>query len=69
MREEIQALGIDSPTMDELNSLPYLDAVLREGLRLHCIVNSTARIAVQDDILPLEKPFVDRYGQTRNHIE
>ena len=31
LREELWTLETDTPTMDELSSLPYLDAVVREG--------------------------------------
>ena len=54
--------------MDELNSLPYLDAVVRETLRLHSPVPFTIRVAMQDDCLPLSEPFVDRKGVTRHEL-
>ncbi|KAF8960371.1 cytochrome P450 [Flammula alnicola] len=53
LRNELLAVGTDNPTMDELNALPYLDAVVRETLRVHAPVPATTRVAVQDDILPL----------------
>ena len=34
MREELRALP-DNPSQDDLNTLPLLDAVVREALRLH----------------------------------
>lgn len=44
----------DTPDMDELNSLKYLDAVVRETMRLHAPVPSTTREATKDDVsLPL----------------
>ncbi len=48
--------------MDELNALPYLDAVIRETLRVHSPAPSTVRIAMRDDVLPLSKPFTDKRG-------
>ena len=63
LREELQAHPSDSPSMDVLNSLPYLDAVVREALRLHAAVTSTIRIAEKDDEIPLSEPFVDRNGK------
>jgi cytochrome P450 len=55
--------------MDELNALPYLDAVVRETLRVHAPVPATMRVAAQDDIVPLGTPFVDRKGRETNVIE
>lgn len=33
LRKELTALPTESPTMEEINSLPYLDAVVKEVLR------------------------------------
>ena len=55
--------------MEQLNSLPYLDAVVRETLRVHSVAPSTVRVAIQDDSLPLATPFLDRNGQTRSEIK
>jgi Cytochrome P450 len=55
--------------MDELMALSYLDAVVRETLRLHAPVPSTIRIAMKDDILPVDTPFTDKYGVVHNGIK
>ena len=54
--------------MDELMSLPYLDAVLRETLRLYPPVAGTLREAGKDDFIPLSKPFTDKYGEVHDSI-
>jgi cytochrome P450 len=54
--------------MDELNALPYLDAVVRETLRLHAPVSMTSRIAMKDDVLPLAVPFTDSKGVIHHEI-
>lgn len=66
LRDELLTVDTDNPTMDQLNSLPYLDMVLRECLRLHPPVPATSRVAMKDDILPLSNPFTDRKGRV-NH--
>jgi hypothetical protein len=45
-----------------LSVLPLLDAVVREALRLFPPVSSVVRVAVQDDVVPVAKPFKDRHG-------
>ena len=54
--------------MDELMALPYLDAVVRETLRVHSPVPTAERIAMKDDVLPLEKPYTDTNGEIRDFI-
>lgn len=68
LREEMDALQTDTPTLDELNSLKFFDAVVKECLRLYPAFENTLRIAQCDDIVPLEKPFVDRHGKLRDRI-
>lgn len=54
--------------MDELNSLTYLEYVVREALRCHPPVISTLRTAMKDDIIPLSKSFTDTNGIVHEHI-
>ncbi|KAG6856728.1 hypothetical protein H0H87_001328 [Tephrocybe sp. NHM501043] len=69
LREELLTIDTDNPTMDQLNSLPYLDMVVRETLRVHAPVPTTIRTALKDDILPLGKPITDRNGVTHDTIK
>ncbi|KIY68837.1 cytochrome P450 [Cylindrobasidium torrendii FP15055 ss-10] len=68
LRQELQAVSTDTPSFDELNALPYLDAVLRETLRLHAPVSATERVATKEDILPLSEPIEDRRGKMLDGI-
>ncbi|KAK1215344.1 hypothetical protein PQX77_022050 [Marasmius sp. AFHP31] len=69
LRAELASVPTDSPSMDQLNALPYLDAVVRETLRLLAPVQATIREATRDDVIPLSQPFVDQYGQRHDVLE
>ncbi|KAJ7638146.1 cytochrome P450 [Mycena rosella] len=64
LREELLNMSTDNPTMDELNSLPYLEMVVREMMRVHAPVVFIQRMAMQDDVLPLSKPYIDKAGKS-----
>ncbi|KIY44270.1 p450-domain-containing protein [Fistulina hepatica ATCC 64428] len=68
LRDELVNVKTDSPTMDELNALPYLDRVVRESLRVYSPVCNTVRIADVDDVIPLSRPIVDKRGVQRREI-
>ena len=54
--------------MDDLNALPYLDAFVRETLRVHAPVPSSLRVATQDDVIPLEHPVKDEHGNLQHYV-
>ncbi|KAF9265786.1 cytochrome P450 [Marasmius fiardii PR-910] len=60
LRDELLVVSTSSPSMDELNSLTYLDAVVRESLRFYSPVPATRRIAMKDDVIPLTEPVRGR---------
>ncbi|KDQ54074.1 hypothetical protein JAAARDRAFT_38679 [Jaapia argillacea MUCL 33604] len=68
LRQELLSVPTDTPTMDELQALPYLDAVVRESLRVHAPVPSTTRVAMRDDVIPLSTPIVDKDGKSLSEI-
>ena len=68
LREEILNISTENPTMDDLNGLPYMDAIIRETLRLYPALASILREAGKDDCIPLSKPFTDRKGVVHNEI-
>jgi cytochrome P450 len=69
LRKELLNVPTENPSMDELSALPYLDAFVRETLRVHSPVPSTIRIAMKDDVIPLSTPFVDKNGETQFGIK
>ncbi|KAJ7486788.1 cytochrome P450 [Mycena latifolia] len=68
LRAELQSLDNENPTMEDLNSMPYLDCVVRETLRAHAPVSVTARIALCDDVVPLAKPYTDTQGNVHDTV-
>ena len=68
LREEIFNISTENPTMDDLNGLHYMDAVVRETLRLYPALASVIRQAGKDDCIPLSKPFTDKKGIVHNEI-
>ncbi|KAI0373445.1 cytochrome P450 [Pilatotrama ljubarskyi] len=69
LRQELLTVQTDTPTMEELNALPYLDAVVRETLRLHSPVTMLIREAAKDDVIPLSEPITDRNGKVHYGIK
>ncbi|KIM28539.1 hypothetical protein M408DRAFT_23591 [Serendipita vermifera MAFF 305830] len=55
-------------TIESLNALPYLEAVVRETLRYHSPVGWIEREAEEDDVIPLDHEFIGRDGKARKHI-
>lgn len=68
LRAELRAHPTDSPSIEALNSLEYLDAVIREALRLYAPVSATQRVATQEDVIPLAEPVLDKNGRSLTEI-
>lgn len=68
LREELLSVETDTPSMDVLMALPYLDTLVRETLRVYPPVPATERIAMKDDVLPFQKPFTDKHGAVHDSI-
>ncbi|KAJ7573484.1 cytochrome P450 [Mycena floridula] len=66
LREEI--LALHEITVESVLKLEYLDAVTKEGLRMHPASPRTDRIAIVDDILPLTQPIQAADGRTITEI-
>ncbi|KAJ7145531.1 cytochrome P450 [Mycena epipterygia] len=68
LRQELLAVLTDSPTLEELNALVYLDWVVKETLRVYPPVAYVTRTAVAEDILPLGAPYADSQGVSHNSL-
>ncbi|KAF9448806.1 cytochrome P450 [Macrolepiota fuliginosa MF-IS2] len=70
LREEIRGAQEDGQlSYDQLVSLPYLDAVCRETLRVYPPINlAPMRMARQDMILPFSKPIFDSTGKQVSEV-
>ncbi|KAI0760478.1 cytochrome P450 [Fomes fomentarius] len=67
-REILTASQGNDLDYDALVSLPYLDAVCRETLRLHAPIANVTRETRQDVVLPLSKPIRGLDGSTIHQI-
>ena len=55
--------GRDELSYDELNSMPLMDATIREALRVRAPLAATVRVAMEDDVLPLSRDYACQDGK------
>ncbi|KAH8798027.1 cytochrome P450 [Flagelloscypha sp. PMI_526] len=70
LRDELNQFSSD-PTGEQLMSattLPFLDGVVHETLRLHPPFTENNRVAMQDDVLPLSRPYITADGVTVDRL-
>lgn len=68
LQEELLAFPHESPTLDDINNMTYLDWVVRESLRRHPAAHAMQRTPAQDEIIPLSEPIVDKNGRELNEL-
>ena len=68
LRAELFTIETDTPSMDELMALPYLDKIARETIRLYAAVPSTIRMATKDDVIPVNNPYTDKNGKSHREL-
>lgn len=70
LRAEIFECGDNLP-FDQIDELPYLDAVVKEIMRINPSLPGTVRQAQKDDIIPLTEPVTLTNGKvvTDIHIQ
>lgn len=62
LRAEINQTHAGNLSMEQISALPYLDAVVREIMRLHPPVAFTERVALGDTIVPLDEGYTGADG-------
>lgn len=63
LREELREFTSDSPSTEELDALPYLDAFVKETLRVYPVVPTIMREVTNDcHILPLSESITGKDG-------
>jgi hypothetical protein len=73
LKEELATVPVYTPSQvcgrdeimahfDAIDHLPYLDAVMKETIRLSPSVHSTVRVAMTDDEIPLSEEIIMRDG-------
>ncbi|KAJ8469955.1 hypothetical protein ONZ45_g16713 [Pleurotus djamor] len=60
LRQELLERGL--ALYNDIDKLPYLDAVVKEGFRLHPASPITERVALADDVIPLSEPIQAQDG-------
>ncbi|ODN97340.1 hypothetical protein L198_03903 [Cryptococcus wingfieldii CBS 7118] len=68
LRKEVQSVSEDRPSLDTLNTLPYMEAVVHESLRISPPASFTLREATQDAILPLANPVTGNDGKVMHEV-
>ncbi|KAI0826239.1 cytochrome P450 [Irpex lacteus] len=55
-------------SMDDLESMPFLQAIVKEVMRYHPIVYHLTRVAKKDDVVPLSEPIITADGRPIDQI-
>ncbi|KZT27170.1 cytochrome P450 [Neolentinus lepideus HHB14362 ss-1] len=71
LRNEIRATEAKTEselTLADMERMPYLQAVLKEGLRFHPAISRLMRLVKDDEVIPLSKPFTTISGAVRSEL-
>ncbi|PBK70225.1 PAH-inducible cytochrome P450 monooxygenase PC-PAH 1 [Armillaria solidipes] len=70
IREEISQGRLQNGKLSstEYDSMPLLNATIKEALRLHPIAHTLMRRTVQDECLPLSEPIITKDGKVLKYI-
>ncbi|GJE98387.1 cytochrome P450 [Phanerochaete sordida] len=67
-RVEVNARGVADFGAEDLDGMGFLQAVIKETLRYHCIVYHLNRVASEDDVIPLAYPITTDTGDIISEI-
>ncbi|KAI0666539.1 PAH-inducible cytochrome P450 monooxygenase PC-PAH 4 [Trametes maxima] len=67
-RARVNARGDTDFTLEDLENIPTLVNTIKETLRMHPIVAQLPRIAVEDEVIPLDHPIISTNGETVTEI-
>ncbi|KAI0308933.1 cytochrome P450, partial [Amylostereum chailletii] len=68
VRSKVTARGETEFNIADLEGMSYMQATLKEGMRLHPIVWQLGRVAAQDDVIPLAFPVTTKSGEEISSI-
>ncbi|KAI0319080.1 cytochrome P450 [Amylostereum chailletii] len=68
VRAKVEARGETEFNIADLEGMSYMQATLKEGMRLHPIVWELGRVAGQDDVIPLASPVTTKTGEEISSI-
>ncbi|CEL63636.1 putative cytochrome P450 311a1 OS=Drosophila melanogaster GN=Cyp311a1 PE=2 SV=1 [Rhizoctonia solani AG-1 IB] len=69
LRDEMQSARLgDAPSMDQLDSLGYLNNFVREVLRIYAVVPMSGREVAHDTVIPVGESFTDLTGTVQTGI-
>ncbi|EGN99132.1 hypothetical protein SERLA73DRAFT_73689 [Serpula lacrymans var. lacrymans S7.3] len=68
VRKEIKARGDEDFVPSDFDSMPFMNAVIKESLRLHPIAPMLFREAADEDVIPLSEPIETVSGKFINQI-
>ncbi|KAK0445342.1 cytochrome P450 [Desarmillaria tabescens] len=70
IRDEIRQVQLSEEvlTSNDYDSMPFLNAAIKETLRRHPFVHTLYRMADQDDVLPLSEPVTTTDGRVATEI-
>ncbi|KAF8557928.1 cytochrome P450 [Imleria badia] len=64
----VYARGDSQLEVQDVDAMSYLNAVIKEGLRLHPAGPHAFRVPLQDEILPLSKPILTESGEMISEV-
>lgn len=68
VRRKLAERGDEEFSIADLEGMSVMNATLKEAMRLHPIVWQLARVAAQDDVIPLSTPITTESGQQISSI-